>query len=50
MLPEFGMAGESLFQAVGAAEEKQRAAVLIRDFGTISKSISADLSLRHGTY
>ena len=40
----------SQFKTVGAAEEKRRAAVLVRDLGTVSKFISADLSLQHGTY
>ena len=38
------------FQTVGAAEEKRCAAVLVRDLDTVSKSISANLSPRHGTY
>ena len=52
MLPELRMTGGSPFQIVGAAEEKRGAAVLVRDLGrpTVNKSISADLSQRHGTY
>ena len=40
----------SPFQIVCAAEEKRRAAVLVRAHGTVGKSILADLSPRHGTY
>ena len=40
----------SAFQTVGAAEEKWRVPVLVRDLGTVSKSISADLNPWHGTY
>ena len=42
------MDSESPFQVVGA-EEKRRHAVLVRDLGTVSKSISVDLSPRSGT-
>ena len=44
------MDSESAFQTVSAAEEKRRTAILVRDLGAASKSISADLSLRRGTY
>ena len=43
------MASGSPFQSVGATDEKRRGAVLVCDLGTVSKSISADLSPRHGT-
>ena len=43
------MASGSPFQFVGAAEDERRAAILVRDFGTVSKSISADLSPRRET-
>ena len=48
MLPELRMDSESPFQTAGA--EKRRTSVLIRDFGTVRKSISADLSQRLDTY
>ena len=44
------MASGSPFQTVRAADEKRRDAVLIHDLGTVSKSISADLSPRHDMY
>ena len=50
MLPELRMAGISPFQTVDAAEGKSCAAVLASDIGTVSKSISADLSPQRGTY
>ena len=40
----------SSFQTVGVTEEKLRAAVVVRDLGTVPKSISAYLSSRYGTY
>ena len=50
MLPELRMASGGLFQTDGTAEEKGRAAVLVCDFGTVSKSISTDISPQRGTY
>ena len=44
------MASGNPFQTVGAAEEKRRAAVLVRDLGIVSKFISSDLSLRRGRH
>ena len=44
------MASGSLFQSVGAAEEKKHSAVLFCDLGTVGKSILAELSSRYGTY
>ena len=42
--------GGTPFQTVGVAEWKRRAAVLVRDLDTVSKSISTDLTSRRGTY
>ena len=50
MLPELQMTSGSLFRTAGAAEKKRSAAALVRDFDTVSKSISPDLSPQHGTY
>ena len=46
MLPELRMASGSPFQAVGTAEEKQHAAVLVRDL-VLSASPSQQISV-HG--
>ena len=47
------MASGSQIQTVGATEEKQEkqhAAVLVRDPVAVSKTISGDFSSWHGTY
>ena len=46
ILPELRMASGSPFQAVGTAEEKQHAAVLVRDL-VLSASLSHQISV-HG--
>ena len=50
MLPELTITIGGPFETVGTTEENQRAAVLVGDFGTVSKSISADLGPYGGTY
>ena len=47
MLSVLRMDSGSPFQTVGAAEEKRRATLLDCDLGTVSVSISADLSPQH---
>ena len=44
------MKNGSQFQTVVTVVEKRRAAVLARDTCTVSKSISADICSRRGTY